>query len=67
VGGQGVDATLAAQEAHFGGAKPLTIAKGRLVAHGLIQKHHTTLSGELSAQGVGRGTCSSASWTPMPG
>jgi translocation and assembly module TamB len=54
-GAQGVEANLSAKDAHFAGDSPLTIAKGQLKLSGLIQKYHTTLSGDLSAQGVGKG------------
>lgn len=53
-GGQGVEANLAARNARFEGEKPLTIALGQLKASGLIQKHHTTLSADLTAQGIGK-------------
>lgn len=54
-GGQGVDVALVARDAHFAGDRPLTIATGQLKVTGLIQKHHTTLSADMTAQGVGKG------------
>lgn len=54
-GGQGIEALINARNAHFEGDRPLTIAMGRLKASGLIQKAHTTLSADLSAQGIGKG------------
>ena len=54
-GGQNIEAMLGARNAHFEGDKPLTIAVGRLQASGAIQKGHTSLSADLSAQGIGKG------------
>ncbi|HWU01480.1 MAG TPA: translocation/assembly module TamB domain-containing protein [Novosphingobium sp.] len=53
--GQGVDLVLDAKQAHFGGTRPLTIGQGHLIAKGRFHKHHTTLSGEVQAQGIGKG------------
>lgn len=54
-GGQSVDATLEARNAHFEGDRPLTIAAGRLKVSGQLVKQHTTLSADLFAQGIGKG------------
>lgn len=54
-GGQGFTLGLVASDASFGGASPLTIANGRLEATGLLRKGHSTLTGNLLGQGIGRG------------
>lgn len=54
-GGQSVDASLDARNAHFEGERPLTIASGRLKVSGQLLKQHTTLSADLFAQGIGKG------------
>lgn len=54
-GGQTVDASLDARNAHFEGDRPLTIATGRLKVSGQLLRQHTTLSADLSAQGIGKG------------
>ncbi|RVU07635.1 translocation/assembly module TamB [Novosphingobium umbonatum] len=54
-GGQGIAAKLTAKNAHFDGDRPLTIAQGSLTASGLLQKQHSTLATDLTAQGVGKG------------
>ncbi len=54
-GGQGFTLALAASDASFGGAAPLTIATGRLDASGLLRKGYSTVTGNLLGQGIGRG------------
>jgi translocation and assembly module TamB len=54
-GGQGFNVALLANNAHFGGDNPLTIGSGRLEAAGLLVKGHSTISGSLLGQGIGRG------------
>ena len=54
-GGQGFKVALTADNARFGGENPLTISSGRLEAQGLIAKGHTTITGNLLGQGIGRG------------
>jgi translocation and assembly module TamB len=54
-GGQGFKVALNAENARFGGENPLTISSGRLEAQGLIAKGHTTVTGNLLGQGIGRG------------
>jgi translocation and assembly module TamB len=54
-GGQGFKVALTAANARFGGENPLTISSGRLDAEGLIAKGHTTVTGNLLGQGIGRG------------
>lgn len=54
-GGQSVDASIDARNAHFEGDRPLTIATGRLKFSGQLVKQHTTLSADLFAQGIGKG------------
>ncbi|MGN6358288.1 MAG: translocation/assembly module TamB domain-containing protein [Novosphingobium sp.] len=54
-GGQGFKVALTAENARFGGENPLTISSGRLEAQGLIAKGHTTVTGNLLGQGIGRG------------
>lgn len=54
-GGQSVDASLDARNAHFEGDRPLTIAAGRLKVSGQLLRQHTTLSADLFAQGIGKG------------
>ncbi|MEO5587695.1 MAG: translocation/assembly module TamB domain-containing protein [Novosphingobium sp.] len=54
-GGQGFKVALTAENARFGGDNPLTISSGKLEAQGLIAKGHTTVTGSLNGQGIGRG------------
>ncbi|KLE33934.1 hypothetical protein AAW00_12005 [Aurantiacibacter luteus] len=51
-GGQGFDIDLTAQDARFGGATPLIIARGRLDASGVIAEGNTTVTGNASLQGL---------------
>ncbi|NBC36821.1 translocation/assembly module TamB [Novosphingobium sp. FSY-8] len=53
--GQGIDVRLEARNARFDAVRPITIGSGRLTMRGLIQKQHTTLSGDMQALGVGQG------------
>lgn len=54
-GGQGFDVALTTQGARFGGAKPLAIGNGRLQATGVVVDGHTTVTGNLLAEGVQQG------------
>ena len=55
-GGQGFDIELAANNARFGGETPLSIARGRIDATGLIADGNTTVQGSASLQGVSYGS-----------
>jgi translocation and assembly module TamB len=54
-GGQGFVANLLAQGAQFGGDVPLSIDSAQLTAQGSLINGHTSLSGYLTAQGIGQG------------
>jgi len=54
-GGQGLDLNLALRDASFGGERPLVIGEGRVEAHGLLARGHTTLTGNLYGAGIGKG------------
>ena len=54
-GGQGFTVVLTASYARFGGDVPLTIGTARLEATGLLREGHSTVSGNLLAQGIGQG------------
>lgn len=54
-GGQGLTLSLTANDAHFGGDMPLTVGTAQVEAQGLLRKGHSTLTGNLLAQGVGHG------------
>jgi translocation and assembly module TamB len=54
-GGQGFDAMLSANNAKFGGEAPLTISRATLNASGFFAKGHSSVTGSLDAQGVGKG------------
>jgi translocation and assembly module TamB len=54
-GGQALDLALALRDAHFGGDQPINVGEGRIEAHGLLAKGHTTLTGNVYAAGVGTG------------
>ena len=54
-GGQGFTASLTASDARFGGDVPLTIGSARLEATGLLRKGHSSVTGSLIGQGIGRG------------
>ena len=53
--GQAIDLTLAAHDTRFAGDQPLALANGHLEAHGLLLKHHSSLTATMSAQGLGKG------------
>ena len=55
-GGQGFDVALDAANAQFAGPTPLSVASGHLEAAGLLKGGHTTISGNLAAQGIGSGS-----------
>lgn len=54
-GGQGFTLALNASDARFGGQVPLTIGSARLEASGLLRQGHSSVSGSLLGQGIGRG------------
>lgn len=53
--GLGFDVALSADNARFAGAVPLAIASGRLNASGTLAGGHTTITGNLFAEGVQQG------------
>ena len=55
-GGQGFDVALTADNVRFAGTSPLAIANGRLNASGTLVGGHTTISGNLFAEGVQQGS-----------
>ena len=55
IGGQRIDALVNANGARFGGPTPLSIARGRLEASGLIVKGRTTIDATLSGEGISSG------------
>ncbi len=55
-GGQGFDVALDANNAQFAGPTPLSVASGHLEASGLLKAGHTTVTGNLAAQGISTGT-----------
>jgi len=55
-GGQGFTAKLAATDAHFGGDRPITISSGTLEASGLLHKDHSSITGNVTGQGIGQGS-----------
>ena len=54
-GGQGFDADIAARNARFGGTTPLAIGNARIDATGLVKDGHSTIEGNLLAEGIGMG------------
>lgn len=54
-GGQGFDADIVARNAKFGGARPLSIGNARIDASGLLKDGHSTVEGNLLAEGIGMG------------
>ncbi|MDP3550687.1 MAG: translocation/assembly module TamB domain-containing protein [Novosphingobium sp.] len=54
-GGQGFDADVTARNAKFGGAKALSIGNATIDASGLIKDGHSTIQGNLLAEGIGMG------------
>ncbi|WP_298198073.1 translocation/assembly module TamB domain-containing protein [Novosphingobium sp.] len=55
-GGQGFDLALTAENARFGGTTPLGIALARVSASGSLIDGHSTVSGNLFAEGVQQGS-----------
>ncbi len=55
-GGQGFTTRLAANDAHFGGDRPISIGTGTLEASGLLQKDHNTVAGSILGQGIAQGS-----------
>lgn len=55
-GGQGVDASLTARNASFGGETPIRIARANIDAQGLIEEGSTTFTAEASGQGLAYGS-----------
>lgn len=54
-GGQGFDANLTARNARFGGTRPLSIGNAKVDATGLIKDGHSTIEGNVLAEGIGMG------------
>ncbi|MCX7285129.1 MAG: translocation/assembly module TamB domain-containing protein [Novosphingobium sp.] len=54
-GGQGFDADVTARNARFGGATPLSVGSARIDASGLIKDGHSTIEGNMLAEGIGMG------------
>jgi translocation and assembly module TamB len=54
-GGMKIAALIAANDAHFGGPTPLSIARGRLEASGLVVKGRTTIDATVSGEGISSG------------
>ena len=55
-GGQGVDVSLTARRARFGGATPLTIASANVDAQGVISDGNTNFTGSARGSGLGYGS-----------
>ena len=55
-GGQGVDLSVAARRARFGGATPITIARADIDAQGVIGSGTSTFSGTARGAGLGYGS-----------
>lgn len=55
-GGQGFDVALTVNDARFGGGAPLAIGQARINASGTLAGGHTTVSGNLFAEGVQSGS-----------
>jgi translocation and assembly module TamB len=54
-GGQGVQASIVARNARFGGDQPLTITSATIEANGLIGGGGTTIQASLNGRGIGYG------------
>jgi translocation and assembly module TamB len=54
-GGQAIEALVTANQAQFGGPNPLSIARGRLQASGLLAKGRSTINATLAAEGIASG------------
>lgn len=54
-GGQGFDASMVGRNARFGGTRTLSIGNARLTATGLVKDGHSTIEGNLLAEGIGVG------------
>ena len=54
-GGQGYAVSLSANNARFGGEQPLIIGLARVEAEGLLRKGQSSISGNISGQGIGQG------------
>lgn len=55
-GGQGLDIDLAARNASFGGATPITIARADIKAQGTLAKGNSTFTGTARGAGLSYGT-----------
>ncbi|MGN6499373.1 MAG: translocation/assembly module TamB domain-containing protein, partial [Tsuneonella sp.] len=55
-GGQGFDADIVARDAHFGGATPISIAQADIHVSGLLKDGHSTITGDVQAQGISYGS-----------
>jgi len=53
--GQGLDVSLTARDAHFTGAQPLTIRRGRIQASGAFGEGGMNFTGDMNAAGIGYG------------
>ena len=54
-GGEAVDVDISAHDTRFAGTNPIAIANGRITAHGLLLRQHTSIAASMAAQGVGKG------------
>lgn len=55
-GGQGFDVALTAENARFGGATPIAIGLARISASGTLVNGHSTINGNVYAEGVQQGS-----------
>lgn len=55
-GGQGFDVAMTAENARFGGATPIALGLARVTATGSLVGGHTTVSGNVYAEGIQEGT-----------
>ena len=55
-GGQGFDVAMTAENARFGGTTPIAIGLARISASGTLIGGHTTVSGNVFAEGLQQGT-----------
>lgn len=55
-GGQGFDVALTAENARFGGSTPIALGLARVSATGSLAGGHTTVSGNVYAEGIQEGT-----------
>lgn len=55
-GGQGFEVDITADNARFAGETPITIARGRIEARGLLREGSSTISGSARLQGLSYGS-----------